>query len=309
MFYPRLMSILFFLACAVLAADVTRADNSYLNAEDDETFERLMTGKGSRIYDSVDDNRHQFEVGTQISRIAYREPGAGMSSKGMAYGLFGVYNYRMPGEYLAARILNVYHLDLNFDFGQMEYTGSGRVDNIVDVIIEPRIWVGKDFVFAQDSRCTPYVGLGYRYLMDNFGGKITSTGHYGYDRRSQYLYIPAGIEWTLVPAYGWELKLNGEYDLFLHGWQTSYIHQVPTGTPGETYPDLDNDQTRGYGLRGSVDLIKKGDKMNYVVSPYVRYWNIRQSRVQTASNQFGTIEGYEPANTSLAIGARLGVQF
>ena len=120
--------------------------------------------------------------------------------------------------------------------------------------------------------------------------------------------LPVGVEMAL-PANDWEVRLNGECDIFIHGWQTSYYGQVPTGSPGVVYPNLTNHQTRGFGLRGGVSLIKKTGGLNFLISPYIRYWNIKESQTNIASNEFGTLTGYEPANTSTEIGARLGVQF
>ena len=46
-----------------------------------------------------------------------------------------------------------------------------------------------------------YTGIGYRELMHHGEGTVTSTGHIGYDRLSQYTYIPMGIRLTLTNAY------------------------------------------------------------------------------------------------------------
>jgi hypothetical protein len=250
--------------------------------------------------------KHQFEMGTEISHSTFRQSGA--KEKGMSYGIFGVYNYRTSIESVASQIVDVYHFDFHFNYKLADFSGAGTVNNIDNYIVEPRIWFGKDFILNSGSRVTPYVGVGYRYWLDQLGGN-PSIGDNAYDRRSQYLYIPVGFEVAVLPADGWELRLNGEYDFLVHGWHTSYISQVPTGVEGVTYPDLKNDQTEGYGLRGSVDLIKRGDKVNFMLSPYVRYWNIKDTDVKTVSNDDVTIWGYEPANTSTEIGARLGVQF
>ena len=295
-----LIIILFVLGVLPLAASLARAD-----VENHEFLQKLSTNlvMGTGLIKT-----HQFEMGTEISHITYREPGEGVKEKGMTYGIFGVYNYRPAIEHIAAWLVDVYHIDFHLNYSLMNYSGSGTVNDINDYMIEPRIWFGKDLVLNSTSRVTPYVGVGYRYLLDQLGGNVSTIGANGYDRRSQYLYIPVGAEMAFIPTEGWEVRLNGEYDFFVHGWHMSYLSQVPTEVLGTSYPNLKNDQSKGYGLRGSMDLIKKGNGFNIIFSPYVRYWNIKQSKIQTAANDFGEVVGMEPANNSTEIGARLGVQ-
>ncbi|MBF0503815.1 MAG: hypothetical protein HQL14_01815 [Candidatus Omnitrophica bacterium] len=252
---------------------------------------------------------HQLDAGTEVSYFKYRESRQNISENGMAYGVYGIYNFRMPPEHPLADFINVYHIDTHVDYLRADYKGSGEINGINDFLVEPRAWLGKDFAVTENSLLTPYAGVGYRYLGDRTGDRISSTGYAGYDRRSQYLYVPAGAQVSIIPTSGWEIGLNGEYDALIRGWQTSYYSQVPTGVPGIQYPNLTNIQNRGFGLRGSLDIIKKNDWINFLISPYIRYWNVKTSKTATASNQNAWVKGYEPANTSTEIGLKLGVEF
>ena len=70
-----------------------------------------------------------------------------------------------------------------------------------------------------------------------------------------------------------------------------------------------NNQDDGYGLRGSIKLIKMGKKQVYVFEPYIRYWNIENSETV-----FGLLEGapydiWEPKNRTTEIGLAFRVRF
>jgi len=127
---------------------------------------------------------NSLEVGGEISHISYKEPGV-MKEDGFMYGINGAFahhkKYMLKAEARAS-------------FGQVDYKNSGTLNNIDDFIIEARGLAGYDFMPDQRTRLTPYIGLASRYLADNMGGKITSTGARGYDRESTYLYSPLGIE-------------------------------------------------------------------------------------------------------------------
>ena len=55
------------------------------------------------------------------------------------------------------------------------------------------------------------------------------------------------------------------------------------------------------------------DKYNVLISPYIKYWHIKQSNTETVTKINGDeivyLWGYEPDNNSTEIGMRLGVEF
>jgi hypothetical protein len=244
----------------------------------------------------------QVKVAAEFSHITYKEPDFDVTEKGPFLGLYGAYDFRP--ESLRYWPVNVFHLDGHFNFGLIKYTSpDGWIKNVKDYMVEPRLWLGRDIPLVSLSTITPYGGIGYRFLYDHLG-EASDVG--GYDRRSQYLYVPVGFELTTQMVEGWQLTFNPEYDILIHGWQTSYYSQADSDLP-----DLNNPQTKGYGLRGSIDMIKKMDRVNFMISPYVRYWHIKQSKTTTAINQSSGLGlvGFEPENKSAEYGVRLGVQF
>jgi hypothetical protein len=254
------------------------------------------------ITDSDLFKERQYTIAPEFSYISYQEPSAKVREKGMMYGIYGAYDWR-PQE-AQSWPANVLHLDNHVNFGWVDYKSpSGIINNIPDILTEPRVWIGRDFSPFNFTRLTPYIGLGYRLLYDHLG-KASDVG--GYDRMSHYFYAPVGFEFVSQAQAGWSLGFNAEYDIFIQGWQQSYLSDVSS-----SYPNLNNRQSKGFGLRSSIDIIKKMGDINLVFSPYIRYWNIHQSKTSTAVNNSSGISfsGYEPTNNSTEIGAQLGVQF
>jgi hypothetical protein len=237
-----------------------------------------------------------FDLRAEISSIKYKEPDV-MEEKGMMYGIVGSI---------------AYHNDLmlkaegRFSYGQVDYdgtTGGGTpvsANNIHDYLWEFRGLIGYDFEVLNSTVLTPYVGFGHRYLNDNFQ-KLSG----GYERKTNYIYVPMGLEVVTYLNNGWSWGAAIEYDWFLWGKQKSYLSDFLPGLN-----NVNNKQNKGYGLRGSVNLVKKGDRMSFIVSPFIRYWNIRESK-HSAVTYYGTYAGeaWEPNNNSTEIGCDVGVSF
>lgn len=241
--------------------------------------------------------QNEFKFGLETSYINYTEDSIDVEEKGYMGGLYGIYNYRPD-----AGFINVYHLDGHINIGVVDYEGSGTIDNIMDYMVEPRAWLGKEFELNGSTTVTPYAGIGYRLLFDDLSGKTSSTGAQGYLRQSQYLYAPVGFEFNADMA-DWAIGLNAEYDIFIQGWQTSYLSDIPG------FPDITNRQKSGYGYRGQIDITKKGDRFDFTVSPFVRFWHVEQSETETVTGSLFQVTGYEPENESLEVGLKLGIGF
>jgi len=242
----------------------------------------------------------EFEAGPELSYIKYEEPGI-MEEKGVMGGVFGAITARLPEKIVIGA-------DARFSFGEVEYdsVSTGSVDDITDYIFEIRGKVGYDLAVGDTTRVTPYIGLGYRFLRDELGGKVSTTGALGYDRESRYLYLPLGVETLTSLNNDWFVGLTFEFDIFLDGTQESELGDAIAGLD-----TLENDQNDGYGLRGSVKLVKASEKYDFFVEPFIRYWNIDRSDVKAVTfsgTPIGVI-GFEPDNESTEFGARVGVHF
>ena len=177
-------------------------------------------------------------------------------------------------------------------YGETEYKGSGT---LTKDYYKARYECY--FSFLESGKFKPFVGLGYRWLYDNSGGLITSTGYYGYDRKSQYFYVPIGFNID----FNENISFKGQHNLFLHGIQTSYLSDVTSCT------DLENDQNGGFGLDfvGNYKLNKKSS-----LFAYYRSWEIDKSEISTSTCGTSlTLYGYEPENTTIEYGIGFAFRF
>ncbi|MGD0279072.1 MAG: hypothetical protein ABSC11_07175 [Smithella sp.] len=275
------------------------ADKVIIASKDNNAVIRKSSDIASLIKeDDLIKGRHSFALGTEISYFKYEEPDPpSIEEKGMMYGIVGSYTYRNK---LMAK------LEGKFAYGLLDYNGSTwdgtplTISGISDYMLELRGLLGYDFV-VKNITITPDFGVGYRYLQDNSQDK--SPG--GYQRESNYIYIPIGVGAVANLGKGWSLGANVEYDLFVWGKQTSYLSNNDSG-----YNDIDNEQVKGYGVRGSISIAKKGEKIGFLIEPYIRYWNIKESDyadLYYSGTSLGY--GYEPNNDSTEIGCKLAVTF
>ncbi|MEK6714965.1 MAG: hypothetical protein AABY43_02835 [Candidatus Omnitrophota bacterium] len=249
------------------------------------------------IFAKVELPKRSWDLGTEISHIVYKEPDV-MEEKGWMYGLAGSYTFREKF---------VFKTDGRAAFGQVDYSSpsSGSMDNLDDFIIEVRQVGGYDFCFSDNLVIMPYFGFGYRYLNDDSSGMATSTGALGYERESNYFYSPIGVEAVGGLQDGWVSGVALEYDYFWKGVQISHLSGA-----NSSFADLENDQNKGYGLRASLKLKRKSEKIDFVVEPFIRYWKIKRSEEEPVSFSgviIGT--GYEPENNSTEFGIKLAVKF
>lgn len=116
-----------------------------------------------------------------------------------------------------------------------------------------------------------FIGIGYRWLYSDWGGKRSSTGHWTYDRESNYLYVPLGFS---------QGAFQFQYNHLIEGKQISYL------TDAGVSRDVTNKQKNGYGWQIKLDPF------------YLRYWSI-------ADSEFDCSLGvclYEPRNETFEFG-------
>lgn len=264
-------------------------------------------------------DRENFAVdlgmGTEVYRSTYEEPDF-MRNKGFMYGVYGYYAIHLSDltqprtlkdAVRDSQKLNMFKLETRFAFGEVDYdsNGTGSVDDLEDFVFEIRGVTGYDFPIGNAVVVTPFFGVGYRYLNDDSGGRVTTTGHLGYERESNYVYLPIGAE--LVTGFGqpWSFGVTAEYDLFIAGTQKSHLEDVSS-----SFATLENDQESGWGVRGSLKIMRHTPVFDLVFEPFIRYWKIDDSKVSPVTYS-GALVGYglEPANETTEIGGRIGIQF
>jgi hypothetical protein len=243
-------------------------------------------------------NNVTYSFGVEVHRQEYREPSIDVTEKGWFGGL--------TGDAIMAFGLWQLRIDGRVAYGMMSYAGSGTEDGIDDYVFEGRVMFGRVIPLGGGgNRITPYAGYGYRVLFDTLGRHSTSTGAIGYDRLSQYHYVPVGIEGGFRLNQNWAVKPTAEFDWLIRGFQESYLSQVAGGLS-----DLHNTQDSGWGVRGAImfQTSVRGTAIEF--GPFVRYWDIEQSDTKPVTFQGVTVGGgFEPANHTIEAGATLKVLF
>ena len=239
---------------------------------------------------------HTFELKPEVSYIVYKEPEVSVKERGMMYGLVGSYTYHNKA---------MVKVEGRGSVGWVDYSDSGNINNIRDYMLEIRGLVGYDFFMSKSFFITPFVGIGYRYLNDDTGGKTSTTGALGYERESNYLYSPVGIGLIANLWKNWFLGGTGEYDYIWWGRQRSHLSDVDPGLS-----DLSNRQRHGYGLRGAITLQERGKRVALEFGPFIRYWSIKESETNVLT-YYGipVAYGYEPKNHSTEVGLMFGIKF
>lgn len=226
---------------------------------------------------------HSIDVGLEAFYKKYEEPDV-MNNKGMMYGAALGYTYH--DNVMAKAQLLIAYGEVNYDSNR-----TGSINSIPDNHWEIRGLLGYDFAVDPTFYITPYIGLGYRYLGDDSSGKISTTGHSGYKRESNYYYSPVGIELIKILQEGWTIAANAEFDYLWYGKQKSY----PAGI------EINNQQNQGYGIRTSLKVEKKITNAAIVFEPFIRYWDIGQSEIDFIF--------VEPKNKTTEYGALIGLKF
>jgi hypothetical protein len=239
---------------------------------------------------------HNFEIGLETYYMKYKEPHI-MENTGWMYGALGSYTYH---NRIMARV------EARVATGEVDYSSNntGSDSGTRDTAVEARGLLGYDFSVGQ-WLLTPYLGFGYRYLNDDSKGSVTTTGHLGYERESNYYYSPVGLEAMVPLADRWSLTLNGEADIFWSGTQKDRLSGAVAGLS-----DVEYDQREGVGARGSIRFLKRFETLTMSFGGFIRYWWINDSGVSPTTFR-GVQSGYsvEPENHTYEVGAMFSILF
>ena len=270
----------------------------------------LTSGRAAGQYP----RRHSFEVGPELYYFYYEERDASgyfeddekmMSEDGLFYGLAGAYTYRgwapsADGDVTESTEGLMFRAEGRFAVGQVDYDGQTQdgepltVSDIDDRTMELRPLIGLGFSNA-DFEGFLYTGFGYRYLNDDL-----SEFPGGYERESNYYYIPIGLTGTGTQSDGWTLGGTLELDILVRGVQKSHLSDAGGG-----WPDVENDQTSGWGLRGALRFEHRAN-VDLVIEPFVRLWAIDKSDEVPIG---GGYYAYEPENYTVEGGLHVLIQF
>jgi hypothetical protein len=244
--------------------------------------------------------RSTFEVGPEIFTHKYTEPRF-MEEEGILYGM--VMNATTHDTWMTALQFELAYGKVDYDGGTQNSDGTSsplKISNITDWLFDGRALLGPEFSW-NGGYGSPYTGIGYRWLRD----ELSKGGDGGYDRASNYIYLPLGITATFALGNGWSLTPTIEYDVLLYGQQISEFSDIDPG-----FSDITNTQNDGYCWRASLAVEKNFGSWSLKVQPFVRRWKIADSETSDLL-YYGTPVGsvLEPANKTTQIGVQTILTF
>jgi hypothetical protein len=284
------------------------------------SFLMIATSASSIMAEKLSSFTHEFSLGAESMRYFYKESdiyqsfvsdrdrqrgAVWMTDTGNLYGLNGSYRLTWNDTLFIqpeGRILYGKH---DYRTGRKEKV-NGKTKNKIPVLLyEPRLIVGGK-IPMMDKKLTlsPYTGIGYRFKSDDsedvkyiaLGPIRRSPKVLGYYRKSNYVYIPLGASADYNINDTWSISLKGEYDWIVKAWHYSRNRNF-IGDESKTFK-----QPNGYGLKGEASVSYLYNKVKFSVSPYLNYWNIRNSKRSHSGAR-------EPYNVTFESGIKLGVTF
>lgn len=231
------------------------------------------------------------ELGFYTSNITYTEPSV-MEEKGSLSGVVA--------QIMSNKAGGISALDVLYSTGEMDYQGSGTIDDIPNELFEIRGILGREYMHDSGWKIIPYIGLGYRHLNDDSSGMVSSTSAHGYERDQVYYYSPVGIHFIGEQFTSeWTFHGNIEFDYLILGRNNSYLSSV------QGHEDLSFTQHDGYGSRFSLGLSKSvGKRVSLKLDLFYKYWDIEDS---TIDYDYGTAM-IEPENHSKEMGVILSLR-
>ena len=185
-----------------------------------------------------------------------------------------------------------------------------------DWYIEGRGLIGKDLI-GRKWALSPFTGVGLRHLSNG------TTGVDGF-RTDDYLYLPLGTTLRTNVASQHALSFGLEYDVLLHGWQTTRNSALGGGNVPATptapaftingFTDVSFDQHSGWALRASG---KYQVTSHWSLEPSYIHWSVGDSPPDYTTATF-TVNGvtaqeqlgfYEPKNATNEFAVKVGFHF
>lgn len=224
----------------------------------------------SEVFENLQNRRHYVGTYFQAASYFYEEPNVMNKESQLPFLGVGKKGFLTSTE-------NPFLYEFDIQYGKTDYFGSAITTSDPTYILNTNLdksWKINEFDLS--------LGLGYRHLKDDWGGKQTTRGNYTYDRVSEYFYLSTGL--TRINSSQPNFSIN--YRHLIRGKQTSYLQSIPG------YTNATNSQKTGFGLMAEYYL-----KNNLLI--FIDYWNIEKSE----NDQQG--QGiYEPSNYTAQIGFR-----
>ena len=248
--------------------------------------------------------RRGIDLGVQGIYYRYRESSLDVTELGPMVGFTAAGTYTFgPGLFAT--------LDTRYALGDLDYRGSCTSDDNWNDMWEVRGLVGMDYYNGGNISLSPYTGLGFRDLYDDNRGRTTINAG-GYRRENQIYYLPIGVMPRMKLEEGSRITSLLEYDILLHGSQTSYLSDAGFGDP-----NIENQQHSGFGIRANIMY----ETPWWSVGPFLNYWDIDKSKDKTFLDTSSStctalggsapcvLTGNEPKNHTYEMGVQFKIHF
>ncbi len=254
---------------------------------------------------------HAWEVAPEIYNFTYEEPGV-MEDEGTFYGVLVSYTGRRERTRVRRNPdtasddsvrWSTFKIEGRYSWGEVDYDG-GIYDPDTQTTtpyeikgIDDHVF-GIGFLWGQEWDPATFlngihVGIAYRYLNDD-----TSFDPYGYERESNYVYVPIRLNAVVGSRNTWQLGFMAELDVMLVGCQISHIE-----------PTIYNWQYGGVGAQGAIALTYRSNAIDFAVAPFIRYWWVPESETDEVYYEDYYVEYVEPENNTTEYGLRFIIRF
>ena len=186
--------------------------------------------------------------------------------------------------------------------GNVDYNsdGSGYVNGEDNLIFT----LDNSMNYCHNNTFCSSVGYAFRYLDNDSGLSMTSTGNSGYERENFLHLVPVGFSYR-HPLFSSKLSsslIRWKYYYLLDGWQISHLSNYSSCDS-----DLKNKQRKGFGIEASLRLYSNDRKWFYGAN--AQYWKIDESD-EVKVPCFGADNvGSEPENTTFMFGIIVGYHY
>jgi hypothetical protein len=281
------------LSALSICGNASKAENNQKKQEDKmELTHTFSLGLEQAWYRYVEPDVYQSYINE-----ADRQSGARwMNLKGNLWGAFASYRLTWQDKLFLQPELRILYGKHQYNWGQKKKIVSKTNHKIPSLLHESRLIVGGNIpLMNKNITLSPYTGIGYRFKSDDSEEVKTSrTGeNLGFYRKSNYIYVPLGASVNYTVNDTWSVSLKGEYDWIFKAWHIDRS----MGDPTTTFK-----QPNGYGLKSEASISYLYNKVKFSVSPYINYWNIRNS-IRPEER------GREPYNITWESGIKLGIVF
>ncbi len=154
--------------------------------------------------------------------------------------------------------------------------------------------VNHDINITSQATISPYYGFGFRELVDDKSGLQTTTGHTGYYRKSEYSYLPLGLDIYFQASSEWQLKAQVQWNSLITARQHS--------------GSVINNQHSGWGTYLSLGGEYQLEAYRIGLKTFYHYWKIQDSDIQKGEVILGRTDSLlEPENETKETGITLTV--